>query len=136
MIIGIGMDIVEVARVGDLLKRHPERGLQRLFTEAEVAYCLGSSKPEQSFAARFAAKEAVFKALGTGWSGGVCWNEVEVVPDAAGSPRIRLHGSTRELADSRGVQRTHVSLSHIVNLATAYVVLEGDLSTKERADAV
>ena len=125
MIIGIGMDLVEVYRISELLRRHPERGLRRLFTDAEVEHCRGTASPDQSFAARFAAKEALFKALGTGWSGGACWNEVEVQRDRGAAPRLLLHGTTRALAETLGVRRTHVTLSHTLQMAAAYVVLEG-----------
>ena len=125
MIIGIGMDVVEVRRIRELLRRHPERGLRRLFTVSEVEHCRTSASPEQSYAARFAAKEALFKALGTGWSGGVCWNEVEVQRERAAAPRLVLYGATLALAESLGVRQTHVSLSHTTEIAAAYVVLEG-----------
>jgi holo-[acyl-carrier protein] synthase len=132
MIIGIGMDVVEVQRIRELLRRHPDRGLRRLFTSAEVECCRASASPEQSYAARFAAKEALFKALGTGWSGGACWNEVEVRRERASAPQLILHGTTRALAESLGVHRTHVSLSHTSEIAAAYVVLEGEEPGKER----
>ena len=126
MIIGIGIDLVEVARVDRLLGRHPRRALERLFTAREVEHCRGSHHPAESYAARFAAKEALFKALGTGWTAGAAWREVEIVSDAAGAPRLHLHGETDRLAGARGVQRTHVSLTHTRDLAGAYVVLEGE----------
>jgi holo-[acyl-carrier protein] synthase len=125
MIIGIGMDLVEVQRVDRLLRRHPARARDRLFTAAEVAHCGGARSPAESFAARFAAKEALFKALGTGWSGGASWREAEVVTDPEGAPRLRMHGRTRRLAEDRGVVHVHVSLTHTRELAGAYVVLEG-----------
>ncbi len=126
MIIGIGIDLVEVERVRRLLARHPRRGLERLFTEAEVGYCSGRRDLHESLAARYAAKEALFKALGTGLSGGCGWRDVEVVVGASGAPSITLRGVTRRLADQLGVRRTHLSLTHAGGLAGAYVVLEGE----------
>lgn len=126
MIIGIGIDLVEVERVDRLLLRHPRRARERLFTANEVDYCRGSRHPGESFAARFAAKEALFKALGTGWTGGAAWRDVEIVSNAAGAPRLRLHGGTSRIADARGVRRVHVALTHTRDLAGAYVVLEGE----------
>jgi holo-[acyl-carrier protein] synthase len=125
MIIGIGMDLVEVGRVERLLERHPERGAKRLFSSSEREYCLGCGRPAESFAARFAAKEAFFKALGTGWSGGAAWTEVEVLSSPSGAPLLRIGGVSRRLAVERGVERAHLSLTHTEGLAGACVVLEG-----------
>jgi holo-[acyl-carrier protein] synthase len=136
MIIGIGMDLVEVARVGKLLDRHPGRATGRLFTDREIRHCASARAPVESFAARFAAKEALFKALGTGWASGAAWREVEVLPDAAGAPRLELHGVTGELAERRGVVRTHVTLTHTGSMAAAFVVLEGAVTSGERSPAV
>lgn len=125
MIIGIGMDLVEVSRVAALLERHGERGLRRLFTPGERERCLCAGRPAQSFAARFAAKEAFLKAIGTGWAEGLGWTDVEVVSAASGAPELRLHGAAERLARKRGVDRVHLSLTHTDQLAGAYVVLEG-----------
>lgn len=126
MILGVGMDLVQVRRVGELLERRGERALRRFFTPAEVARCRASRSPGESFAARFAAKEAFFKALGTGWGRGGAWTEVEVVSAPSGAPSLRLSGAAAEMAAERGVVRAHVSLTHTDELAGAYVVLEGD----------
>jgi holo-[acyl-carrier protein] synthase len=125
MIIGIGMDLVEVRRVERLLERHPDRALRRLFTASEVDYCNGKGLPAQSFAARFAAKEALFKALGTGLSGGMAWHEVEVVSDPAGAPGIVLHGRAAAVANELRVKRIHLALTHTTEVAGASVILEG-----------
>lgn len=125
MIIGIGIDFVEVDRVEELLRRHPDRAPGRLFTPVEVAYCQGSRRPAESFAARFAAKEALFKALGTGWTAGAAWREVEVFVDPRGAPNLRLHGETERLGAARGLRRAHLTLTHTEGLAGAFVVLEG-----------
>jgi holo-[acyl-carrier protein] synthase len=124
MIVGIGMDLISVDRVGRLIERFGDRALERLYTPEEVAYCRGRSAPHASFAARFAAKEALFKALGTGWAGGMAWWEVEVRADETGAPGLRLSGLAAQQAAALGATRVHVSLTHTHDLAGAYVVLE------------
>ncbi len=119
------MDLVETARMARLLERYPARCHGRLFTVGEVDYCGASRSPVESFAARFAAKEALMKALGTGLRGGARWQDVEVVSDEAGAPHLRLHGFLAEFAERRGVLRAHLTLTHTRDLAGAYVVLEG-----------
>jgi holo-[acyl-carrier protein] synthase len=125
MIIGIGTDLVEVERIEAMLRRHPERAARRLFSPAERSYCQASGHAAQSYAARFAAKEAFFKALGTGLALGARWTEVEVLRNPEGAPRLRVSGVALELAERRGVRRAHVSLTHTRGIAAAYVVLEG-----------
>ena len=125
MIVGVGMDLVQVRRVDALLERKGERALARLFTPAEAARCRGGRSPRESFAARFAAKEAFFKALGTGWGRGGAWTEVEVVSAPSGAPSIRLHGAAAAAAGAAGVTRVHLSLTHTGDVAAACVVLEG-----------
>ncbi len=127
MIVGVGADLVQVQRVWELLERRGERALLRLFTPAEAARCRAGRHPPESFAARFAAKEAFFKALGTGWGRGGRWTEVEVVSAPSGAPSLRLAGTAAEVAEARGVRRCHLSLTHVEGLAGAYVVLEGEL---------
>jgi holo-[acyl-carrier protein] synthase len=121
MIVGIGIDIEEVTRVEDVLDRWGERFTRRFFAENEIRYCAGKAKPAQHFAARFAAKEAFSKALGTGWSGNFRWTDIEVVNDEAGKPGIRLHN---RLGESAGNVRHHLSLSHTNSYVTAMVVIE------------
>lgn len=123
-ITGIGIDLVEVERIRALLARHGERFKARTFTEDEVRYCDGCADPAMHYAARFAAKEAGAKSLGTGFAEGVSWMDIEVVRGLAGRPELRLHGGARELADSYGVVRCHVSLTHTKDQAMAQVVLE------------
>lgn len=126
MIIGIGIDLVEVERVRGLLQRRPERAKARLFTKSEARHCGTSRDPAESYAARFAAKEALFKALGTGWAGGAMWTDVEVLVDARGAPRLLLHGETARIAERRGLRRAHVTLTHTEGVAAAFVILEGE----------
>jgi holo-[acyl-carrier protein] synthase len=123
---GIGIDVVEVERIRGLLERHGERFKARTFTEVEVAYCDACADPAMHYAARFAAKEAGAKALGTGFAQGVSWADIEVARDVAGRPELRLHGGARDLAERLGVARCHVSLSHTKEQALAQVVMESD----------
>jgi len=125
MVKGLGIDLVEVARIRDMLERHADRFTGRVFTPGEVAYCRARGEPAQSFAARFAAKEATFKVLGTGWAEGVFWRDVEVVCDPRGAPHVILGGRARERALELGIDRLHVSLSHTSGHAVAAVVGEG-----------
>ena len=124
MIVGIGIDVVEIARIRRLRERWQDRFLQRVFTEAELAYALRRHDPAQHLAARFAAKEATLKALGTGLSMGVRWREMEVRRPRGQAPCLTLSGRTAELADARGIRRLHVSLSHDAGLAVAQVLAE------------
>ena len=123
MIIGIGVDITEVARIRAALE-HPRTGARfrtRVFTANEIAYCTRRRNAHESFAARFAAKEATMKAIGRALG----WQEIEVTR-GDGAPTIGLHGRAREYADALGIRRLHLSLSHTAELAIAYVVAEGN----------
>lgn len=117
-----GIDIVETARVAQLLARHPDRARQRLFTPTELDYAAGKKREIEHLAARFAAKEAVLKALGTGWTGGLAWTDVEVTRDHAGRPGVALHGAAAALAADRGITTWLVSLSHTETHAVASVI--------------
>lgn len=119
------MDLVAVDRIERLLERSSARARERIFTDAELAYCDVSRKPFESFAARFAAKEAFLKALGTGWSGGISWKDVECLRENS-APFLRISGRAAEVAAELGVVRTHVSLSHTEANAMAFVILEGE----------
>ncbi len=124
MIVGLGLDLVSIPRFEAFLERRGERGLRRVFTPGELEYCRSLPAPAASFAARFAAKEAFLKAVGTGLSG-LCWTDVEVVRAPSGEPALRLHGGAAERARGRGATTSHLSLSHTGELAGAVVVLEG-----------
>ncbi len=117
----VGADIVEVERVAHLVAKYASAE-ERLFTEGERAYCRGRARRHEHLAARFAAKEAVGKAIGTGVGGRVTWKDVEVVSDAEGPPRIRLHGEASRWAERHALAQLEVSLSHTDALAMAYVV--------------
>jgi holo-[acyl-carrier protein] synthase len=124
MIVGTGIDLVEIHRIHRSIQRYGPRFLNRVYTAAEQAYCLRKRKSAESFAARFAAKEAGAKALGTGISFGVAWLEIEVVREPSGRPFLRFHGRAAEIAAHLGVARAAVSLTHTATLAQASVVLE------------
>jgi holo-[acyl-carrier protein] synthase len=125
MIVGSGIDLVEVQRIQHSLERYGTRFLNRIFTPAEQEYCLRKRASAESFAARFAAKEAAAKALGTGISHGVNWLEIEVVREPGGRPGVAFHGNAARIAARLGVSRAALSLTHIASLAAASVVLEG-----------
>lgn len=124
-IVGHGIDLVEVARIAAMLDEHGQRFLDRCFTPAEQAYKAGSRRRIEHLAARFAAKEAVLKALGTGLTGGINWTDIEVTNDDAGAPVLTLRGSARVAARRRGMLRWMVSLSHTDSLAMASVLAMG-----------
>ncbi len=124
MIRGIGLDIVDIARIAELYQRHGERFLKRVFTEREIAYCMTKSDPAPSLSARFAAKEAASKALGTGIAEGVLFKDIEVLKEGT-RPVIALHNQARERAEGMGVSFIHLSISHERSYAAAVVVMEG-----------
>ena len=124
MILGIGVDIVEVARIEQAIARHGDRFLQRVFIGDEIAYCAKMKSPAPNFAARFAAKEAVSKAFGTGIGAQLGWHEIEVRRKESGEPFIVLHGSGADFARLRGAEKIHLSLSHTAAYAVAQVVIE------------
>lgn len=125
MIVGSGIDVVEIARVERALARSHGRFAARVFTPDEQAHCRRHARPAPHFALRFAAKEAVMKAVGTGWARGVRWVDIEVVRDVTGPFALRLHGAVEVLAASRGALRAHLALSHSRSHAVALVLLEG-----------
>ncbi|MBX2853129.1 MAG: holo-ACP synthase [Phycisphaeraceae bacterium] len=125
-ILGHGIDLVDTPRIERLLGEHEQRFLDRVFTVGEQAYSDSGGKMRvQRYAARFAAKEAVLKVLGTGWSGGIAWTDVEVVKEATGQPRVKLHGEAAQVAERCGVTAWHISLSHLGGHALASVIGEG-----------
>lgn len=124
MIVGTGIDLVEIARIRSSHQRYGQRFLDRIYTTGEQAYCLRKRNSAESLAARFAAKEAGAKALGTGISHGVSWLEIEVVREPSGRPSIRFHGRAREFAARLGAARAALSLTHTDELAMANVILE------------
>ncbi len=124
MIVAIGIDIIEIARIQEALGRRGGRFRDRIFTAAEIGYCESRGSRFASYAARFAAKEAAMKALGTGWSDGVRWRDIEVVGAESGAPQLRLAGRALDRFLGMGGLRAHLSLSHSRELAMAQVVFE------------
>jgi holo-[acyl-carrier protein] synthase len=125
MILGTGIDMVEIARVARSIERYGSRFLERVYTPDEIAYCHRKRRnAAESFAARFAAKEAAAKALGTGIGFGITWREIEVGREPAGRPLLLLHGRAAEIAASIGVRRSALSITHTETQSTALVILE------------
>jgi holo-[acyl-carrier protein] synthase len=125
MIVGSGVDLVEIERIQRAMDRYGARFLDRVYLQAEQAYCMRKRRSSESFAARFAAKEAAAKALGTGISYGVHWLEIEVVREPSGRPSLCFYGRAAEVAGRLGVVRSTLSLTHTAQVAMASVVLEG-----------
>ena len=125
-IVGTGIDLVEVKRIAASIERFGDRFLQRVFTEAEIRYCRSKINANERFAARFAAKEAGMKALGTGWRGGVAWREVEVGREASGKPTLLFRGRAAEHAARLRMTRASLSITHTQEHAVAQVILESD----------
>jgi holo-[acyl-carrier protein] synthase len=124
VITGIGVDIVDVSRIAKMVDRYGDRFLRRVFTEAEAAYAAGSGNPAERLAGRFAVKEAVMKALGTGKSQGILWRDVETVRGTFGKPVVQLYGQAVEWMRNRGADTLHVSITHDGGKAMAFVVME------------
>lgn len=120
-IVGIGTDITEIERVEQLIKKHGDFFLRRVFTPGEARYCDSGRKSGERYAARWAAKEAVMKALGTGWSKDVDWTEIEVLRDSAGRPLLNLTGGALRQAEELGITDWQISLSHCKTYAVAFV---------------
>jgi holo-[acyl-carrier protein] synthase len=126
VIIGTGVDICEVPRIAQAVERFGDRFLQRVFTAQEIHYCQSKKNSLERFAARFAAKEAGMKALGTGFSRGVTWTSIEVRHAAGGRPVLHLSGKTADIAEALGVKRISLSVTHTQSTAMAIVIFEGD----------
>ena len=124
MIVGLGVDMEEITRLGDAIKRHGRIFLERIFTPAEIAYCERHRDPVERYAGRFAAKEAAMKALGTGWGQGVRWRDIEVARQPGGRPTIIFHGVAQERAERLGGRQISLSITHTGNFALAEVILE------------
>ncbi len=126
MTVGTGIDIAETQRIEQALERHGDRFSRKIFTPSEIAYCERFKNKAERYAARFAAKEAAFKALGTGWANGIRWLDVEISHQASGKPELQLSGRARELANQLGVTRAVVSISHANRYVVAQVILESN----------
>ncbi len=136
MLIGHGIDLCGVGRIRRMVADHGDRFLDRTYTEAEVAYARRRKKGfEETLAGRFAAKEAVMKALGTGWRDGVEFRGIEILNEPSGKPYVVLHGTTAEKASALGITAWHVSITHTEDLAIASAVAEGAGDSPDAADA-
>lgn len=124
MVLGIGTDLVEVSRIRESIARFGERFLSRIYTPSERAYSSSKANAAERFAARFAAKEAGMKAIGTGWRRGVTWQDFEVVNMPSGRPTLRLHGVAKQIAEAMGAKHTSISLTHTAAMAFAIVIVE------------
>ena len=124
MIVGTGIDIAEVPRIREAIERHGQRFLHRIFTEGEIQYCESKANRIERYAARFAAKEAGMKAIGTGWNHGVRWRDIEVARKPGGRPTLLLHGKAAEFAARLRAVNIALSLTHTAEQAMAQVILE------------
>jgi len=124
MVLGVGIDVIQNERIRQSLEKFGTRFINRIYTEIETGYCNNCADPGIHFAARFAAKEAAFKALGTVWAGGVKWKDIEVHRLASGKPELHLYGEALAHATSLGATRFHVSLTHDQLVSCAVVLLE------------
>jgi holo-[acyl-carrier protein] synthase len=131
VIVSIGIDIIEVYRISETLARTP-RFVERVFTTRERAYCdAKGAASAQSYAARFAAKEAFLKALKTGWRGRITWHDIEILNDEQGVPSLEIRGEARKILENLGANKVHLSMSHTTEHATAQVILERILATED-----
>ena len=124
-IVGVGIDIVECLRIAQMIERHGELFITRVYTDIEIEYCTTRKAATQHYAGRWAAKEAVLKALGTGWRRGIGWRDIEIRNDRKGTPTVKLRGGAKDVMDRAGIRTMHVSISHCRSYAVAYVVAEG-----------
>ncbi|MFG0334888.1 MAG: holo-ACP synthase [Maioricimonas sp. JB049] len=122
MIVGLGTDIIEILRIGEMIERHGELFLQRVYTEQEIRYCQRRKEAIQHYAGRWAAKEAVMKTLGTGFVKGIRWKDIEVVSKRSGAPIIQLAGGALEKSKSLGIDQVLITISHCRTYATATAI--------------
>lgn len=125
MIIGIGTDIFEVERMKTKIEKQPSL-IGGIFTDNEISYCNQFKNKAQRFAARYAAKEAFLKALGTGWRDGITFKDIDIINDDLGKPEIKLSGMAKQIAEKLGVTNIHLSMSHTKDLANAFVIINNN----------
>jgi holo-[acyl-carrier protein] synthase len=123
-IVGTGIDIVECLRIAQMIERHGELFIARVYTDAEIEYCTARKAATQHYSGRWAAKEAVLKALGTGWRRGISWRDIEIRNDRKGAPTVNLRAGARDVMEKAGIRKLHVSISHCRSFAVAHVVAE------------
>src|SRR4051794_41154335 len=127
-ILGIGTDIIECPRIGKMIEQHGELFLRRVYTEREIRYCQARKHAIEHFAGRWAAKEAILKAIGTGWSRGISWTDLEIRNMVGGQPQVLVCGGAKEIARQRGIGDILISISHCRTYATAYAMALGPSS--------
>jgi holo-[acyl-carrier protein] synthase len=121
-IIAHGIDLVDCPRIEQMIERHGERFIKRVFTAAEQAYAEANKNVVEKLAGRFAAKEAVLKLIGTGWRGKIAWTDIEIINNPAGQPEVTLSGEVRKIADKLGIKHISISITHTANFAIASAV--------------
>lgn len=121
-IVAHGIDLVDCARIEEMVARHGERFVQRIFTAAEQAYAEANKNKIEKFAGRFAAKEAILKLVGTGWRGKIAWTDIEIINNSSGQPEVTLGGEVEKIADKLGIKHISVSITHTANFAIASAV--------------
>ena len=124
-ILGIGTDIIECPRIGMMIEQHGELFLRRVYTDREILYCQARKHAMEHFAGRWAAKEAILKALGTGWARGIAWTDVEVRNDPGGAPKVHVGGAAKDITREKGIADILISISHCRTYATAYALAVG-----------
>jgi holo-[acyl-carrier protein] synthase len=124
-IIGIGTDIAECLRIARMIERHGELFINRVYTPGEISYCQSRAQATQHFTGRWAAKEAILKALGTGWRRGIAWRDIEIRNESSGQPVVAVRGGAKEVAEQLGITKLLVTISHCRTHATAYAVALG-----------
>ena len=125
-ILGLGTDIVECLRIAQMIERHGELFISRVYTDLEIEYCSARKAATQHYAGRWAAKEAVLKSLGTGWQRGISWRDIEIRNDRHGAPSVLLRAGAREVCEQAGIMRVHITISHCRCHAVAYAIAEGE----------
>jgi holo-[acyl-carrier protein] synthase len=130
-VIGIGTDIVECLRIAQMIERHGELFIGRVYTPWEIEYCTARKAATQHYAGRWAAKEAVLKCLGTGWSRGIHWTDIEIRNDEAGRPSVRIGGGAREVCEKLGILDMQISISHCRTHATAFAIAVGKENSRD-----
>jgi holo-[acyl-carrier protein] synthase len=130
-IFGIGTDIVECLRIAQMIERHGELFITRVYTDAEIEYCRSRKAATQHYAGRWAAKEAVLKAIGSGWRRGITWRDIEITNDRRGAPSVVLRNGAKDLVDRAGIERIHMTISHCRCHAVAHAVAEGHAGRRD-----
>lgn len=134
-VIGIGTDIVECLRIAQMIERHGELFINRVYTQYEIRYCQTRKQSTQHYAGRWAAKEAILKALGTGWRKGISWRDIEIRNEPSGRPVVGLRGGARDIVEKLGIREMLVSISHCRSHAMAYALALGaERSTADSAE--